>query len=103
MSDADEVSGWVVEPPSSDAAMIAVDFSQEGGLTPEVLDALEALATAVQDATAAPSTDVSGFAYGMPSICSDNNVCAPESSAPCVRRLIITCTIKPCPTFAIGQ
>ena len=94
-SDADEGSGWVVEPPSPEGATISVDFSEDSELTPDLREALERLVRALQP----PERDVEPF-WSVPfpePTCPTQISCSPLTSKPCLKRSIISCTVSPCP------
>ncbi|MEY2567759.1 MAG: hypothetical protein QOE35_2288 [Actinomycetota bacterium] len=96
-SDPSDDSGWLIEPPATDGAIISLEVATDAELTPELRQAIEALALAVE-ALGQPS-EVEGFARA--GICDTNMGCSPQSTRPCFSKLIVDCRIIKCPTFYV--
>lgn len=91
----------MIEPPSADGAVVSIDVSADAELTPELRQALEVLAQAIEAEPGGDgSEEVTGFRSGL-GICDSNMGCFPRTQAPCFKRMIVTCTIKPCPTYYV--
>jgi hypothetical protein len=92
MSDTD--SGWLVEPPSADAALVRIDIADTSELTPELRQALEALVAAMEEVRLeGEPSEVEAFGRRCPA----RTVCSPETTSPCVSKVIIDCVITKCP------
>jgi hypothetical protein len=101
MSDTED-SGWVVEPPSPDAAVVRVDIADTTVLTPALREALDALVLAMEEVRV-PSepAEVEGFAL-VARRCPKKTICNPLTESPCLSKVIVDCTIQACPrAFAI--
>ena len=90
MTDADAGSGWVVEPPGPDAALIRVDFAEASELTPELRQALDTLVRTLE--ASGEIDEVQAFAACKKLACD-------VVYAPCAARTIVECTVTGCPRY----
>ncbi len=102
MTDENDGSAWVIEPPGDDAAQISIDVTN-ADLTPETRAAVEALVRALERYPSSEQQDVEGFrAAGFS--CPKETACSPLSIRNCFAKSIIDCRVVPCPTYDIlGQ
>ncbi len=92
-SDSGEGAGWVVEPPPVDGVIIHLD-ADTSELTPELREALEALARTLEESNQLQEgEEVEGFARRCPKRTS----CSPLTNTPCYAKTVSDCRIVACP------
>lgn len=105
MSDSNEGSGWVVEPPAN-GVVVSIDVPDEAAISPELRDALERLVRVIgeqqtevaEGAEGDEPAEAAGFQVFKPR-CKEQMKCDPYTVRPCYARTIHECVIVACPSY----